>query len=151
MIRRVWTITCVAALAAVPSRAVAQQDLAKAVIKTFDLDSVLVLLKAEGFNHQLTFIKSDTHGATFEREEGVTQAGVRQVPIIREVVFHYEKARTGTRVVATETLIVRGPGGQETRHDIDHDTKATDLQQMLNDAKAKSMPPGGDTTKSSNY
>jgi len=151
MIRRLWSLLCVAGLAAVPSRAVAQQDLAKAVIKTFDLDSVLAFVKAEAFNHQLKLIKSDNHGATFERDEGVTQAGGRQVPIVREVVLHYEKAKTGTRVIATETLIVRAPGGQDIRHDVDHDTKATDLQQMLNDAKAKSMPPGSDTTKGSNY
>lgn len=144
---KLTALVVLAALAVVPGTAAAQQDLAKAVIKTFDLDSVLAYLKAEAPGHQLDFIVSDKHGATFERNEGNVLSNSRQVPLIREVLFHFEKAKTGTRVIATETLIVRNPGGQDVRHEVDQTNKATDLQEMLNNAKAKSMPPGSDTSK----
>ncbi|MEP6474851.1 MAG: hypothetical protein ABJC74_14100 [Gemmatimonadota bacterium] len=127
---------------AIPSLASAQQDFSKAVIKTFDLDTVTSLLQQEGLKHELVLKMADKHVAIFERTEGTTLVGGRQVPLIRVVTFHFEKARTGTRVIATEELVARQPGGAETPIKIDINSRATDLQDLLLAAKAKSMPAG---------
>ncbi len=149
MIRRL--ILALALTAGTPSLALAQQDFPRAVIKTFDLDTVTSLLQQEGQKHELVLKTADKHVAIFERTEGTTLVGGRQVPLIRVVTFHFEKAKTGTRVIATEELVGRQPGGAEAPIKIDINTRATDLQDLLLAAKARSMPVGAapDSTASS--
>jgi hypothetical protein len=66
----------------------------------------------------------------------------RQVQVRREVTFHFEKAKTGIRIVATEELIVQAPGGADDRRPVIPETRAPDLQDILNRVKSR-IGPGG--------
>jgi hypothetical protein len=137
MIARPPAVLLVLALsAAVSSTASAQTDYPKSIVHTFALDSVTDALKAEAESHQLKFVSSDKHGAIFRREEGSVLMSGRQTPVVREVTFHFEKAKTGTRVVATEVLILIVPGAEDRRTPSPED-RATDLQDLLLRTRAR--------------
>lgn len=146
MLRR--SIVLLALAAGLPATASAQQDHPKIVAKTFDQDSVLAALKAECPASQFSFVKADKHGAVFIRDEGTVLVSGRQVPLQREVTFHFEKAKTGTRVVATEELVLHPPGGGEDRQTPDQFHLANDLQDLLNRVKTAVGPGTGKATDS---
>ena len=122
-----------------PAAVQAQQDYPKAVVKSFDQDTVLAALTLECGLSKLSLIKSDKHGALFVRDEGTVLVSGRTVPIQREVTFHFEKAKTGTRVVATEELVIQQPGAEE-RQKPDQLHLATDLQDLLLRVKSRVGP-----------
>jgi hypothetical protein len=136
MLRR-FAVPLVLALAArFPATAAAQVDYPKIVVHAFAPDSVTDALTAEAAPHKLTFVSADKHAAIYRRDEGTVMIGGRQTPVVREVTFHYEKAKTGTRVVATEVLILMVPGAED-RREPNKEDHATDLQDLLNATRAR--------------
>jgi len=123
-----------------PASASAQQTLPKVVAKTFDEDSVKAALQVECEASKLVLAKADKHGAIYTRDEGSVVENGRQVQVQREVTFHFEKAKTGTRIVATEELILHAPGGADDRRAVTLETRAPDLQDVLNRVKSRIGP-----------
>jgi hypothetical protein len=147
MLRRSAILLALALTARLPGTVAAQIDPPKVVAKSFDQDSVLAALTAECEPAKLLLVKSDKHAALFTRDEGTVLVSGRQVPLKREVTFHFEKARTGTRLVATEELVLVTGGGEERQPpDIYH--LATDLQDVLNRVKARIGPGAAAVTDS---
>lgn len=147
--RRCFLVLPALALAlSLPGAASAQMTYPKVVAKTFDQDSVQAALTLESEAVKFVLVKADKHGAIFTREEGSVVENGRQVQIQREVTFHFEKAKTGIRVVATEELIVHAPGGADDRRPVTLETRAPDLQDVLNRVKAR-IGPGASGTPDS--
>ena len=123
-----------------PGRAAAQQDFPKVVAKTFDLDSVQAALKTECDASGMVQVQSDKKAAIYRRDEGTTMQNGRQVQVQREITFHFEKAKTGTRIVATDEFVLKAPGGGEDRRAVTLETRANDLQDLLLRVKSRLAP-----------
>ncbi len=143
--RRAVVLLVLSMVAALPARAAAQQNFAKVVAKTFDTDSVQAALNLECVAAGMVQVQSDNKAAIYRRAEGSTMQGGRQVQVFREITFHFEKAKTGTRIVATDEFVLVTPGGGEDRREVTPENRANDLQDVLNRVKVRLAPAAPDS------